>query len=237
MGLGALEYPLVLEKKPARVVVTDVDEGRIARAKQLVSPDRAEKHGIELVYVNANGPEGSVESLKALTGGRGYDDVFVYVPIRPLAEMGDALLAFDGCMNFFAGPSDPNFKALVNLYNCHYTGTHILGSTGGNTDDLKEALRLSAVKRLRPSVMVSHICGIGAIAETTARLPDIRAGKILSYTHFDLPLTAIDDFEKLGEENELFARLHESCRKHDGLWNSQAEALLLEHFGVGSPPV
>ncbi|MEA4932373.1 MAG: zinc-binding dehydrogenase, partial [Lawsonibacter sp.] len=152
MGIGALEYPLVLEKKPAKLVVTDVDEGRIARARTLISPELAKEFGIELVYVNANTPAGSVEALRALTDGHGYDDVFVYTPIRPLAEQGDQLMAFDGCMNIFAGPTDPKFSAMINLYNCHYTSTHILGSTGGNTDDLKEALSLFASKRLRPAV-------------------------------------------------------------------------------------
>jgi threonine dehydrogenase-like Zn-dependent dehydrogenase len=232
MGLGALEYPLVLEKKPARVVVTDMDEGRISRAKKLISPEMAKERGVELVYVDASKPAGSFESLKALTKGRGYDDVFVYAPIKSLAELGDQLLAFDGCLNFFAGPSDSNFKALINLYNCHYTSTHILGSTGGNTDDLKEALKLSASKAIRPSVMVSHICGLDAVADTTAKLPDIRAGKILSYTHISLPLTALDDFEKLGEKDELFAKLHKSTSSHNGLWNSEAEKILLDHFGV-----
>jgi hypothetical protein len=134
-------------------------------------------------------------------------------------------------MNFFAGPSDANFKALINLYNCHYTSTHIMGSTGGNTGDLKEALKLSASRKLRPAVMVSHICGIDAIADTTARLPEIRAGKILSYTHINLPLTAIEDFEKLGESNTLFAELRESCTAHSGLWNAEAESILLDRLG------
>lgn len=233
MGLGALEYPLVLEKKPARVVVTDVDSGRIERAKQLITPEMAKEKGVELVFVNAADTEsGSLEQLMALTDGHGYDDVFIYAPIRALAELGDKLMAFDGCMNFFAGPSNSDFQALINLYNCHYTSTHILGSTGGNTDDLKEALRLSASKQLRPAVMVSHICGIDAVAETTARLPEIHAGKILSYPHIDLPLTAIEDFETLGKDNTLFARLHKSCQSNNGLWNAEAENILLSHFEV-----
>ena len=35
-------------------------------------------------------------------------------------------------------------KAEINLYNAHYTSTHILGTTGGNNDDLIEANRLAA---------------------------------------------------------------------------------------------
>jgi hypothetical protein len=169
-----------------------------------------------------------------ITGGAGYDDVFVYAPIRELAELGDKLMAFDGCLNFFAGPSDKNFSAMMNLYNCHYTSTHILGSTGGNTEDLKEALRLSSEKKIRPAVMVTHICGLDAVAEAVAHLPELRAGKILTYTHINLPLTALSDFEKLGQTEPLFAQLHATCQAHQGLWNADAESLLLRHYGVAS---
>jgi threonine dehydrogenase-like Zn-dependent dehydrogenase len=231
MGLGALQYSLTMEKKPALVAVTDADAGRIARAKELIPPETAASFGVKLIYADASADEGSAASLRALTDGRGYDDVFIYAPVKQLAELGDELLAFDGCMNFFAGPSNADFEAPINLYNCHYISTHIIGSTGGNIDDLKEALDLSASGRLRPAVMVSHICGIDAIADATARLPEIRAGKILSYTHIDLPLTAIDDFEERGKTDPLFFELHRSCAAHDGLWNAEAERILLRGPG------
>jgi hypothetical protein len=166
-----------------------------------------------------------------LSGGKGYDDVFVYAPVQSLAALGDRCLGFDGCMNFFAGPSDSSFTAPINLYNCHYTSTHIMGTTGGNTDDLKEALRLSAAGKIHPAVMVTHIGGIDSIAHATANLPDIPGGKKLSYTQIDLPLTALDDFEALGKTSPLFARLHELCEKHGGMWNAEAEKALLGHFG------
>lgn len=234
MGLGAAEYPLTLDKKPSLVVVTDVSDERIARAKELISEETAAKHGITLKYVNPNDLADQYAELMALTGGKGYDDVFVYAPIRSLAELGDRLLAFDGCMNFFAGPSDSQFKAEINLYNCHYTSTHIMGTTGGNTDDLKEALKLSSEGKIRPAVMVTHIGGIDSIAEATANLPSIPGGKKLTYTQFNMPLTAISDFRKLGETDPLYAKLADCCDRHSGLWNAEAEKLLLTHFGVES---
>lgn len=167
-----------------------------------------------------------------LTGGRGYDDVFVYAPIRSLAETADRLLGADGRLNIFAGPADSRFSAEINLYNCHYTSTHIMGTTGGNTEDLKEAIRLAAQGRIRPAVMVTHIGGIDAIAETTARLPQIPGGKKLTYTQFDMPLTAIEDFREKGRTDPLFARPADSCEAHDGLWNAEAEKILFRHFGV-----
>jgi hypothetical protein len=151
----------------------------------------------------------------------------VYAPIRELAELGDRLMAFDGCMNFFAGPADSGFKANINLYNCHYTSTHIMGTTGGNTDDLKEALALSATGKIHPSVMVTHVGGIDSIIYATSNLPSIPGGKKLTYTHIEMPLTAIDDFAKLGETDPLFAKLAECCERHNGLWNVEAEKILL----------
>ena len=184
------------------------------------------------MYVNTAAMADPVEELFAITEGHGYDDVFVYVPIKQVAEMGDRLLAFDGCMNFFAGPTDNQFKAEINLYNTHYTSTHIMGTTGGNNDDLIEAIELSAKGAIEPAVMVTHIGGIDSIAEATLNLPKIPGGKKLTYTQFDMPLTAIEDFEKLGETDPLFAKLHECCSRHRGLWNGEAEKILFEHFGV-----
>ncbi len=232
MGLGAIEYPIVAGNRPKRIVVTDIDNGRIERAKELISPEFAKENGVELYYINPSELSDPYQELMDISNGKGYDDVFVYAPIKPLAELGDKLMAFDGCLNFFAGPSDSEFKAEMNLYNVHYISTHILGSTGGNTDDLKEALELSSKGKIRPSVMVSHICGLSAMAETTAQLPTIRAGKILGYTQFDMPLVALTEFEERGKTDPLFAKLDESVKTHNGLWNVEAENILLAHFNI-----
>lgn len=232
MGLGAVSYGLQFENKPKRIVVTDVSDDRIARAKEVISLETAKEKGIELLYVNTANMADPVAELLAITDGKGYDDVFVYVPIRSVAEMGDQLLAFDGCMNFFAGPTDNQFKAEINLYNAHYTSTHIMGTTGGNTDDLIEANTLSAKGAIEPAVMVTHVGGIDSIADSTMNLPSIPGGKKLSYTQFDMPLTAIDDFEELGKNDPLFEKLDVSCKAHRGLWNAEAEKILFEHFGV-----
>jgi threonine dehydrogenase-like Zn-dependent dehydrogenase len=234
MGLEAVEYPLYGGNKPGRIVVTDVDDGRLERAKKLIPPELAKKQGVELHYVNPRSFDDQYTALMDISGGKGYDDVFVYAPIKELAEAGDRLMAFDGCLNFFAGPSDKNFSAMMNLYNCHYTSTLILGSTGGNTDDLKEAIKLASEKKIRPAVMVTHICGIDAVASAVANLPELRAGKIVTYTHINMPLTAISDFAKLGEKDPLFEDLHKSCDAHQGLWNAEAEKILLKHFKVGA---
>ena len=232
MGLGAVSYGIQIENRPKRIVVTDIDDAKIERAREVIPEAKAAENGVELLYVNTAKMADPVEELKAITGGKGYDDVFVYIPNRAVAEMGDRLLAFDGCMNFFAGPTDNQFKAEINLYNCHYTSTHILGTTGGNNDDLIEANELAAKGKIEPAVMVTHVGGIDSIAETTLNLPKIPGGKKLSYTQFNMPMTAIEDFGKLGETDPLFKKLDEICKANRGLWSAEAERVLFDHFGV-----
>ena len=177
--------------------------------------------------------ENATEYLRELTGGEGYNDVFVYAPVKPVVEMGDALLSRDGCLNFFAGPTNTEFSAMFNFYNVHYGATHIVGTSGGNTDDMIESINLMEKKLINPAGMITHIGGLNACVDATLNLPKIKGAKKLIYTHVDLPLTAIEDFGKAAEENagtelgELFADLDKLCKAAGDLWCAEAEARLL----------
>ena len=213
--------------------MTDINDERIVRAGKILPVEEFAKEGIELIYFNPTRYEDSTKALMDLTDGHGYDDVMVYTPIRSLCEQADELLAFDGCLNIFAGPTDKNFKAEINLYNCHYTSTHIMGTTGGNTDDLKEAISLAGEGKINPALMVTHVGGLDAAADTTLNLPKISGGKKLIYTQIDMPLTAIDDFRKLADDgSELFALLADVCDRHNGLWSAEAEKTLMDYYKV-----
>lgn len=227
MGLAAINYVLRREdRKPGLFVVTDVDQVRLERAASLYTVEFAASKGIDLRYVNTKEMTDPVAELKALTGGEGYNDVFVFAPVKPVVEQADAILAFDGCLNFFAGPSDPNFSAMFNFYNVHYGYTHVAGTSGGNNDDMVEALDLMA-KGLDPAGLVTHIGGLNAVADATCHLPEIPGGKKLIYTHVEMPLTPISEFGKLGETNEIYKTLAEICDKNNGLWSVEAESYLL----------
>jgi threonine dehydrogenase-like Zn-dependent dehydrogenase len=229
MGLAAINYVLNREdRKPALMVVTDIDQSRLDRAAGLYTVEYAREKGIDLRYVNTGSMGDPVKELKEIAGGDGYNDVFVFAPVAPVVEQADAILGFDGCLNFFAGPSDPGFSAKMNFYNVHYAYTHIVGTSGGNIDDMREALEVMT-KGLDPAGLITHIGGVPAGPEATLNLPDIPGGKKLIYTHFDFPLTAIADFEEKGKSEPLFAGLHEICARHNGLWSVEAEEYLLTH--------
>jgi len=229
MGLGAIDYAIHNPRKPSRLVVTDIDDKRLARAAQLLSPEEAKKNGVELTYVNTKDLADPVDHLRNLNGGKLYDDVFVFAPVKPVLEMGDRLLGRDGCLNFFAGPTDTAFSANFNFYNVHYESHHIVGTSGGNTDDMIESLAMMAEGRLNPVFMITHIGGLDAAAKATIDLDKIPGGKKLIYTHKKLPLAAIDNFGELGMADPFFAKLADICGRHGNLWNVEAENYLLEN--------
>ena len=230
MGLAAINYALNREdRKPSLLVVTDIDQARLDRAASIYTVEFARSRGIDLHYVNTGNCEDPVKKLRDLTDGEGYNDVFVFAPVKPVVEQGDAILGFDGCLNFFAGPDNPNFSASLNFYNVHYAYTHIVGTSGGNKDDMIEALDIMS-KGLDPASLVSHIGGLDSVAEATLNIPKLPGSKKLIYTHIDMPLTAITDFAKLGESDPFFKALAEICDRHNGLWSVEAETYLLENY-------
>lgn len=227
MGLGAIDYALHQERKPSLIVVTDIDEVRLARAAGLFKPEIAQKEGVKLIYVNTGRIPDPVKYLRDLTGDTGYDDVFIFAPVRQVIEQGDAILGFSGCLNFFAGPTDPDFTAEFNFYNVHYAFTHIVGTSGGNSDDMREALKLMAEGKINPSVMITHVGGLDSVVETTMNLPDIPGGKKLIYTNISMPLISLDKFGDIATEDPLYAGLHEIVSKNDFTWSLEAERFLL----------
>ena len=167
--------------------------------------------------------------MKALNGGKGFDDVFVYAPVSALVEQGDALLGDGGCLNFFAGPIKTDFSAKFNFYDVHYAFHRITGTSGGNTSDLREALKLAGEGRINPSIMISHVGGLDSVVDTTLNLPNIKGAKKLVYTHISMPMTAIADFEKLGETDPFFKDLSDICKKNNGIWSDEAEKYVLKN--------
>lgn len=227
MGLGAIDYAIHCDRKPGMLVVTDIDEARLARAASIYTVEEAAKNGVKLIYVNTSKYEDVPAYLRSLTDDKGYDDVYVYAPVKPVVEQGDKILGQDGCLNFFAGPTNPAFSAEFNFYNVHYISTHVAGNSGGNTDDMIEALHMMSTGLINPSSMITHIGGLDAVIDTTLNLPKIPGGKKLIYTQISLPLVAIADFRKLSDTNSMFAKLADITEANNGLWCHEAELYLL----------
>lgn len=225
MGLAAIDILLNSERKPKLVVVTDIDQNRINRARILFPKDMSEEKGVDILFINTKNV--STKEIIKETDNHGFDDVFVFVPLRNIVEQANELMAIGGCLNFFAGPSNNKFSAEINFYDVHYNRHHIIGSAGSSNDDLREAVDLIDKNVFDPAIMITHIGGLNCTTETIKSLPQIPGGKKLIYTQISLPLTALEDFEDVGKTNPLFLELATIITKTDGVWSKQAEDYLL----------
>lgn len=227
MGLGAIDYAIHCNRKPAKLVVTDIDQARLDRAASILPVEEAKKNGVELIYLNTGNIEEPISYMMDLTDGKGYDDVFVFAPVKPVVEMGDKILGRDGCLNFFAGPTNPAFAAEFNFYNVHYASTHVVGTSGGNTADMVESLKLMEQGTIDPAAMITHIGGMDAIIDTTLNLPNIPGGKKLIYLNIEMPLTPIAEFGQ--STDPVLQELDRIVSANNGLWCAEAEAYLLKN--------
>lgn len=226
MGLGAIDYAIHCDRKPRLLVVTDIDEQRLARAAEIYTVEEARENGVELVYINTSSPEHGAEYLRDLVPkGKGFNDVFVFAPVRALVEQADKMLGHDGCLNFFAGPTDPSFSAEFNFFNAHYAATHVVGTSGGNTADMLESLKMMEEGSVDPSTMITHIGGLDAVIDTTLRLPEIPGGKKLIYNNVRMPLVALSELEQ--QKGDFYQALAKIVKRHNGLWSPEAERYLL----------
>lgn len=226
MGSLAIDYTIHSEKKPSLLVVTGSTPSRLERSKQLYTVEEAAKHGVELHYVLTPKNSDFVEELRALTPQKkGFDDIFLMVAQEDMVTKSEALLAGDGCLNFFAGPSDSQFTASMNFYNLHYNATHFVGTSGSNTQDMKDAIKCIENKVVDLAKIATHVMGLNDVCDSIMKLPTLPGGKKIVYSQKNYPITDVNSFGAGAMEEKL----KEIVKKHNGLWSAEAERCFLEY--------
>ncbi len=235
MGLAMLDYFLHSEKKPSLIMAVEIDPVKIEKARNLFSSKKGET---ALHFVNPR-EEDLIKASRQITNNRLFDDVFTMFPASEILETADKLLGEDGTNNFFAGPADKELKASINFYQVHYSSHKHIGSSGGNTDDLQEAITMMEDNKINPAQMIYSIGGLDAVVGAIPRLPELAAGKNLIYTGITMPLTPISEFgeksldKSLSSElRELYSELNKTLQKHGGLWNEEAEEYILSSSAI-----
>ena len=227
MGFLAIDYAIHNDRRPKHLVVTGRTQSKLDMAKRLYPVEEAAKYGVTLTYVLTADEDDIVEELKALTpDAKGFDDIFLMAAKERLVTPAEQLLAYDGCLNFFAGPADSKFASTINFYNIHYNATHFVGTSGSNTQDMKDAIALIENKTVNVAKIATHIMGLNHVCESILNLPKMPGGKKIVYSGKEFPVTDVSAF---GENNELEKHLKELVDAHDGLWNAEAEQYFLEH--------
>lgn len=225
MGIGCVELAIGYAGVQ-QVVVTDLNQARLDYAAAMCPADKAAQKGVELHYVNTSSEEDPAQALIALSQG-GFDDVFVMVPVPALFTMAEKICREDGCVNFFAGPPVHDLQGSLNLYRVHYDGIHVVGTAGSIPQDMVDVLHLMEEQKINPGAIVSHILGLKAVPETLYAMAKPNGAKKVCYNELDIPLIAIADLEKLGEEDPMYCELAKIVKRNNGLWCAEAEAYLL----------
>ena len=104
----------------------------------------------------------------------------------------------------------------------HYNFTHYVGTSGGNTDDMREAVKLIEDKKVNVAKVVTHVLGLDAVAETTLNQPEIAGGKKVVYTQRKFSLESLD---KIMEDKN--SDLGKILKKNNGIWSKEAEDYIL----------
>ena len=227
MGSLAIDYAIHCDRKPSLLVVTGSTPSKLERSKMLYTVEEAAKNGVELHYVLT--PKGSkfVDEVKALSpNGKGFDDIFLMVAQQDVVTQAEQLLANDGCFNFFAGPADSKFSATINFYNIHYNAAHYVGTSGSNTQDMKDAIECIENKVVNLAKIATHIMGLNDVCDSIMKLPELPGGKKIVYSQKNFPIT---DVAELNDADEFQKTLKEIIARHDGLWNAEAEEYFLSN--------
>ena len=227
MGVGAVELAIGYAGV-SQCVVTDLSADRLAYAAAKCSPATAKEQGCDLVYLNTSDLADPTATLLALSDG-GFDDVFVMVPVPALFSMAEKICREDGCINFFAGPAVHDLPGSLNLYRVHYDGIHVVGTAGSIPADTVDTIHLIEQNAIHPGALVSHILGLPAYADTILAMERPTGAKKVCYTGLNIPLIAVDELDKWGETDPLYAALADIVKKNGGLWCAEAEAYLLAH--------
>ncbi len=225
MGLAAIELAIGYAGC-GQVVVTDLSEERLDYARSKCSVEAAKARGCDLVYLNTSGLEDPAQKLLEISDG-GFDDVFVMVPVSGLLTMSEKIAAFDGCINFFAGPAVHDLQGSLNLYRVHYDGIHLVGTAGSIPEDTVDVIDLIERGAINPGVMVSHVLGIGAVPDAIFAMEHPSGSKKICYNELEIPMVALTDFEEMGKNDPMWARLDEIVKANNGLWCAEAEEYLL----------
>ena len=142
--MGLLHVLLAAGTGAAQVIVVDLDESRLLKARAA---------GASAMILSGRDPV--PERVRAETQGRGADVAIVAAPVRALAEEALGLLAPFGRLCLFAGLSGDARVALdSNLI--HYRNLVVTGTTGGAAVDYRAALRLIAARRVDVRSVISH---------------------------------------------------------------------------------
>ena len=223
--MGQMHVQRAAEKPdgPSLIVATDLDAARLAVVVERFGP-LAEARGAKMVAINPKemSPAEFDAALRQVTGGQGFTDIAVLVPVAPVIAQCSTHLGEKGVLNIFAGVPKGTM-ARVPILDVARKDVRFVGTSGSSIADLRSTLSATEEGTLSPNLSVAAIGGIEAAQEGLAAVKGGKfPGKIVIFPQFsDLPLTPLPELKNILPE--VAAKLGPN-----GEWTREAEEALFE---------
>ena len=94
----------------------------------------------------------------------------------------------------------------MNIYGSHYLKTKLIGSSGGLRSDMEEAIDLILSGRINMADILPMWEDWTQSLIQQLYLKKMVGEKKIVYNQINMPLTAIEDFRKLGNEDPVFEK-------------------------------
>lgn len=222
MGSMHVQRAAKMANGPKKFLCTDVDNYRMECLRASIA-DYVKENGIEVIYVNPveQGQEAVDSAIQTITGGKGFDDIVVLVPVAALIESAIPHLAEGGLMNIFAGVPRGTI-ATLDLSATYMKCNRFVGSSGSRPQDMVDTLGFTQAGDIPTRSSLAAIGGIDAMAEGVRAVKEARfPGKTVIFPHIRMPLTALTDLDKAMPN--VYAKL-----KDGKFWTREAEEELLK---------
>jgi threonine dehydrogenase-like Zn-dependent dehydrogenase len=224
MGQMHIQRSLEVSNRPKRVVVTDLDRGRLNHIQDRFG-ELARGNGVQLFTLSPADLTDTTtmeDALRALAPN-GFTDIVMCAPLARLVPEYLKLAADGAFMNIFAGVAIGQCADIELKDLCR--GIKLIGSSGSRISDMRKVLGMVESHELNTDFSVAAIGGLNAAHEGLEGVRDARfPGKTVIYPHIhDLPLIPIEEIpEKLPELKDKLGQ--------GGAWTKEAEAALLEKY-------
>ncbi len=144
--IGCLHVRLARARGAARVILIDLNAGRLAAAAALVDPD----------HTVATESQEPVAAVLELTGGRGADVVITAAASGSAQEQGLRMLARRGRLSLFGGLAKDASDITVDANLVHYRELTLVGVNGSTPAHNKRALELIASGAVPVADLITH---------------------------------------------------------------------------------
>ncbi len=202
-AMGQMHTQMAVENPdgPSRILVSDMDNARIANVKALLK-DKIEERDIEFVTLNPTDFASPAEFNEAVGkfAPEGFDDIIMLVPVVPVLNGAAEFLKEDGLMNIFAGiPAGK--EGSMNVRMIAQNGARYIGSSGSRTAHLRHTLGLAESGTLNPVTALAAIGGMKSLKEGLQAVIDAKfPGKTVIFPSCeDLPLTPVNKITELSD--------------------------------------